>query len=77
MKLLQSLLQKALTISLILAALSAHAQEIKILSYPDEKHFKNMQQLTTGGDNAEAYFGFDNEHITFQRTNLKEGLQCD
>jgi len=53
------------------------AQEKKNLAYPDEKHFKNLRQLTTGGDNAEAYFGFDNEHITFQRTNPAEGLQCD
>ena len=47
------------------------------LIYPDEKHFKNVRQLTVGGDNAEAYFGFDNEHIVFQRTNPKEGLSCD
>lgn len=48
-----------------------------VLQYNDEKHFKNVRQLTFGGDNAEAYFGFDNEHISFQRTNPKEGLQCD
>ena len=47
------------------------------LNYADEKHFKNIRQLTTGGDNAEAYFGFDNEHITFQRTNNTEGVPCD
>lgn len=47
------------------------------LTYPDEKHFKNIRQLTFGGDNAEAYFGFDNEYIIFQRTNTKEGLMCD
>lgn len=47
------------------------------LQYPEEKHFKNMRQLTFGGDNAEAYFGFDNTHIVFQRTNPKEGLKCD
>lgn len=47
------------------------------LAYPDEHHFKNIKQLTFGGDNAEAYFGFDNEHIIFQRTNPKEGLNCD
>lgn len=47
------------------------------LAYPDEKHFKNIRQLTFGGDNAEAYFGFDNDHIIFQRTNAKEGLMCD
>ena len=36
-----------------------------------------MVKLTSGGDNAEAYFGFDNEHITFQRTNKAEGIACD
>ena len=53
------------------------AQEQKPLTYPDEKHFKNMRQLTFGGDNAEAYFGFDNEHITFQHRNLNGGPMCD
>jgi len=43
----------------------------------DEKHFKNLRQLTFGGDNAEAYFGFDNEHIVFQRTAPKDGVECD
>jgi TolB protein len=47
------------------------------LHYPDEKHFKNVQQLTFGGDNAEAYFSFDGKWIIFQRTNPKEGLNCD
>lgn len=47
------------------------------LAYADEKHFKNVQQLTTGGDNAEAYFGFDSKSIVFQRTNPKEGIDCD
>src|SRR5882724_8097461 len=45
--------------------------------YPEEKHFKNIQQLTFGGDNAEAYFSFDSKWIIFQRTNPKEGLKCD
>ena len=61
----------------LFSGIVAKAQEKKNLAYPDEKHFKNLRQLTTGGDNAEAYFGFDNEHITFQRTNPKEGLMCD
>lgn len=56
---------------------SAIAQDANSLIYPNEKHFKNMRQLTFGGDNAEAYFGFDNEHITFQRTIAKEGVPCD
>ncbi len=72
----QTKIPSILSICLATASLT-HAQEKKSLAYPDEKHFKNMRQLTTGGDNAEAYFGFDNEHITFQRTNPAEGLSCD
>lgn len=45
--------------------------------YPDEKHFKNVQQLTFGGDNAEAYWSYDSKYLVFQRTNPKEGLKCD
>lgn len=45
--------------------------------YPEEKHFKNIQQLTFGGDNAEAYWSYDGKYIVFQRTNPKEGLNCD
>ncbi|MFM7055158.1 MAG: TolB family protein [Bacteroidota bacterium] len=47
------------------------------LAYPLEKHFKNIRQLTFGGDNAEAYFSFDGKKITFQATNPKWGEQCD
>ena len=47
------------------------------IHYPDETHFKNIQQLTFGGDNAEAYWSFDGKYIIFQRTNAKEGLPCD
>ncbi len=47
------------------------------IQYPEETHFKNVQQLTFGGDNAEAYFSFDGKWIIFQRTNPKEGIMCD
>jgi Tol biopolymer transport system component len=47
------------------------------LHYVAEQHFANVQQLTTGGDNAEAYFSYDGKMIVFQRTNPKEGLDCD
>jgi TolB protein len=47
------------------------------LLFAGEKHFANMQQLTFGGDNAEAYFSFDGKWIIFQRTNAKEGILCD
>jgi TolB protein len=47
------------------------------LQYPDETHFKNIQQLTFGGDNAEAYFSFDGQWLIFQKTNPKEAIPCD
>lgn len=47
------------------------------IHFPGEKHFANVQQLTFGGDNAEAYFSFDGQWIIFQRTNPKEGIMCD
>jgi len=47
------------------------------LKYDDEKHLKNIRQLTFGGDNAEAYFSFDNQHLVLQRTNKADGINCD
>ncbi len=47
------------------------------LIYPEEKHFKNIRQLTFGGDNAEAYFSFDNSKLVFQSNNKAWGLHCD
>jgi dipeptidyl aminopeptidase/acylaminoacyl peptidase len=47
------------------------------LGYPQEIHLKNLRQLTFGGDNAEAYFSFDNTMITFQVTNSQWGFRCD
>ena len=45
--------------------------------YPDEKHFKNVQQLTFGADNAEAYWSYDGKYIVFQRAAPKQGILCD
>lgn len=47
------------------------------LHYKEESHFKNIRQLTFGGDNAEAYFSFDGKMLVFQKTNLKENIPCD
>src|SRR5687767_11821797 len=44
------------------------------LHYPEETHFKNVQQLTFGGDNAEAYWSYDNKYLVFQRTSPKDGV---
>jgi TolB protein len=50
---------------------------VDTLHYPEETHFKNLQQLTFGGDNAEAYWSFDGKYIVFQRTSAKDGIPCD
>ncbi len=47
------------------------------LLYPEEKHFKNMRQLTFGGDNAEAYFSYDDTKLVLQVTNKEKGIECD
>lgn len=55
-----------------------HSSFIKdTLLYPEEAHFKNIQQLTFGGDNAEAYWSFDGKSVVFQRTSVKDGVPCD
>ncbi|WP_121357374.1 TolB family protein [Flavisolibacter nicotianae] len=45
--------------------------------YPEETHFRNVQQLTFGGDNAEAYWSYDGKSLVFQRTSVKDGIPCD
>ena len=45
--------------------------------FEGEKHFANMQQLTFGGDNAEAYFSYDGKWLIYQYTNAKAGVTCD
>lgn len=47
------------------------------IQFPEEVHFKNLRQLTFGGDNAEAYFSFDGNYIVYQRTDPKNGIMCD
>lgn len=47
------------------------------IHYPQEKHLANIKQLTFGGDNAEAYFSFDNSKIAFQAKNPDWNAPCD
>ncbi len=45
--------------------------------FDGEHHFANVRQLTFGGDNAEAYWSYDGKYLVFQKTNPKEGVECD
>ena len=47
------------------------------LIYEEEKHFKSIRQVTFGGDNAEAYWSFDDSKLVFQSNNAAWGMQCD
>ncbi len=42
-----------------------------------EKHFKNIRQVTFGGDNAEAYWSFDDSQLVFQSNFKQWGVGCD
>ena len=72
MKILALLLAPALLISSLLTAPRAQTDN---LLHKDEKHLRNIKQLTFGGENAEAYFSADGKQLIFQST--REGHGCD
>lgn len=45
------------------------------LALPQEKHLRNMKQLSFGGENAEAYFSGDGKQLIFQ--SKRETRECD
>ena len=47
------------------------------LIYPEEVHFKSIRQVTFGGDNAEAYWSFDDSKLVFQSNYEEWGVACD
>ncbi|MBL4710571.1 MAG: PD40 domain-containing protein [Flavobacteriales bacterium] len=50
--------------------------EVSIIN-EGESHFRSLTQLTFGGDNAEAYWSFDDSKLVFQVTNPDWNLECD
>src|SRR5215210_926229 len=59
---------------IILSMSNALAQS-EPLVVDGEQHFKNIKQLTFGGENAEAYFSFDGKQLIFQ--SKRDGRDCD
>ncbi|MFQ5656756.1 MAG: hypothetical protein ACE5G5_04390 [Candidatus Methylomirabilales bacterium] len=61
----------------VLLALGAGVTRIEgsLLQSPEKRHLKNIQQLTSGGSNAEAYFSWDGRVLIFQST--RDGYPCD
>jgi TolB protein len=66
-----------LLLTLFVSPVMAQYATQDTVHFAGEKHFKNIRQLTFGGDNAEAYWSYDGKSIVFQKTNPKEGLFCD
>lgn len=71
--------QLTLAVALSLTAAAQTASSIPAaptdLRTPEEKHLRNVHQLTFGGTNAEAYFSYDGKKLIFQTT--REKLGCD
>ena len=44
-------------------------------SFSEEKHLRNIRQLTFGGQNAEAYFSSDDKYLIFQHQG--DSVPCD
>ena len=59
----------------LLPALSAQTSTPPDLATPQEKHVRNVRQLTFGGQNAEAYFSADGTHLIFQSSH--GDVKCD
>src|SRR5436190_22335005 len=59
----------------IARAQNSNQAGVEVLRNQQEKHLKNIKQLTFGGENAEAYFSGDGSHLIFQS---KRGTrECD
>src|SRR6202158_3826414 len=63
------------TTSLVVTLPSQTASLQNNLALPQEKHLRNLRQLTFGGENAEAYFSADGKKLIFQST--RDGRECD
>jgi Tol biopolymer transport system component len=55
---------------------SAAVQGVQTVQpHPKEVHLRNIRQLTSGGENAEAYFSLDGKQVIFQST--RGSYKCD
>lgn len=57
------------------ATLEAQSASSRNLATPQEKHLRNVRQLTFGGQNAEAYFSADGKKLIFQSSH--GDVKCD
>ena len=80
---MKTLRQLGIVLPLLITSLTLVAQEKRSASdsallHPEEmKYLKNIKQLTFGGNNAEAYWSFDDSKLVFQSDFAKWGNSCD
>ena len=65
----------AVAVVLLVSSVSLPGQNQPIQPHAKETHLRNIRQLTSGGENAEAYFSFDGKQIIFQST--RSPYKCD
>ncbi len=79
---------KLATLAMVAVAFSSCTQQLVLeslpvtaepgpVTYEKETHFKNIHQITYGGNNAEAYWSPDGKQLIFQSDNSKWGVGCD
>lgn len=80
---MNTLRQLGIVFPLLFSALSLEGQEKRsasdsVLLHPEEMNYlKNIKQLTFGGNNAEAYWSFDDSKLVFQSDYAGWGNSCD
>lgn len=72
LRLIQILLMVVWNCSLPFTALTQNSDSVR---FPEETHLNNIRQLTFGGENAEAYFSFDETKLIFQSSH--DTFKCD
>jgi Tol biopolymer transport system component len=71
---LLSIIICGLAVSLVLPLFAEKSASTGLI-LKGEKHFKQVKQLTFGGENAEAYFNEDGSVLSFQ--SKRDGAKCD
>ena len=72
---MRTTLTAALTVAALSIIAAGQAASPPDLATPQEKHLRNVRQLTFGGQNAEAYFSADGKQLIFQSSH--GDVKCD
>jgi TolB protein len=72
---MKRLLRLTSTVLALGAAATAQNASVPDMATPQEKHLRNVHQLTFGGQNAEAYFSADGKKLIYQSSH--GDVKCD